>query len=1038
MPITRDVVLGLALCTLVSACARDAGADEGTYPHTYAALRALRDERPFQLRLNDEAVYRPCPASDTTPTIPAAGCLEASAAAAEALTRVSTALVADSGARTSTDGLWAAALLDLAVGRPDARQVDRAIRGLSEVHAREPAHVLPLNHLAIAYLIRARLRQDARDIFMALELLEDASARDSTSRSVAYNRAVVERTLRLNRIAGADWTRISDTEPDAAWRAAIVASRDSLPVLAASTPGNAISADEIARDPQRGRDFVVDSLLARWSAAVLSGDTARARSSYTVANSIAAQLAGLHTDSTVAHLAQAMRPPFDAATARAIGTLHRGISSFRLTAYGAARPAIDSAITVFRGRGAMALADWATTYIAGILTAERAYPAAIRMLSQVIDSAHHRHDRALAARATFARGIVVGRAGALDGAERDFIAAMRGFSSIDERRSAAQAMAAIADVQSLAGRARESATSVFRGFAASAALNGAVRYEELLFVAQNLSDAGRHHAAVRVLDEAIRSARDSKRAKDLPEALGRLAIVQVALRRHDLALATLTEARRLAGTVTDSTMHSRLDAELNRAESAALATRNPERALQLVDAAITHFRSTPSDLAGLLSRGGALAASIGDTVRAQRLLDSAVTMVASLAPTVPSSQSRQLVASSRESQRTLIAMALAHGDTTLAFERTRALSHLGGRARVGRVHTARSFGRTHAALRFVVLPQIVLTWLETDSGRVVRRVDVARDSVRGLVHRFVSRIRSGVNAASLTELDEPLSRILLGDLTQRIPAGTIVDVYNDDELASLPIALLRERNGRFLLERAAFREMVPTAASGKPAGKLASRVPLLIADPTWKRTDFPDLEPLRHADEEVRRVETLFPERVVVRHGGATHDEMQRLFPAHHVIHFAGHAVINANDPDRSYLVLARGRTFADGVLYASEVSAMSLDGVQLVVLSACGSVGENVVGLGGSNPLATAFLDAGSGTVVAGRWEVDDADAGALMVDMHSEIRGGADAAIALQRASIRLLSDRTTAARHLSTVAAFTVAVGTNRAGSLHTSTR
>jgi CHAT domain-containing protein len=69
-----------------------------------------------------------------------------------------------------------------------------------------------------------------------------------------------------------------------------------------------------------------------------------------------------------------------------------------------------------------------------------------------------------------------------------------------------------------------------------------------------------------------------------------------------------------------------------------------------------------------------------------------------------------------------------------------------------------------------------------------------------------------------------------------------------------------------------------------------------------------------------------------------------------------------------------------DGVLTAAEVSSMNLDGVQLVVLSACETAlgkaesGEGVIGL------VRAFQVAGAERVIASLWPVDDAATRALM----------------------------------------------------------
>jgi CHAT domain-containing protein/tetratricopeptide (TPR) repeat protein len=96
-----------------------------------------------------------------------------------------------------------------------------------------------------------------------------------------------------------------------------------------------------------------------------------------------------------------------------------------------------------------------------------------------------------------------------------------------------------------------------------------------------------------------------------------------------------------------------------------------------------------------------------------------------------------------------------------------------------------------------------------------------------------------------------------------------------------------------------------------------------------------------------------------------------------------------------------------DGILTAEEVSGLALDGVELVVLSACdtglGEVhrGEGVLGL------ARGFTLAGARTLVLSLWKVPDQDTLALMTRLYGELWGDAPPPKpeALRRAQLLLL---------------------------------
>jgi CHAT domain-containing protein len=115
------------------------------------------------------------------------------------------------------------------------------------------------------------------------------------------------------------------------------------------------------------------------------------------------------------------------------------------------------------------------------------------------------------------------------------------------------------------------------------------------------------------------------------------------------------------------------------------------------------------------------------------------------------------------------------------------------------------------------------------------------------------------------------------------------------------------------------------------------------------------------------------------------------------VLHFAVHAMVDEEFPDRSGLVLSsRMNDMEDDILQAREIVGFDLN-AELVTLSACDVGAGKIEGIAGMNSLVQAFLMAGARSVVATIWAADDTFTAALMHRFYANLRGGSDKAEAL-----------------------------------------
>jgi CHAT domain-containing protein/tetratricopeptide (TPR) repeat protein len=170
--------------------------------------------------------------------------------------------------------------------------------------------------------------------------------------------------------------------------------------------------------------------------------------------------------------------------------------------------------------------------------------------------------------------------------------------------------------------------------------------------------------------------------------------------------------------------------------------------------------------------------------------------------------------------------------------------------------------------------------------------------------------------------------------------------------------------------------------------------------------DVPGLSPLNFARKEVQTIAQLFNSQPLLGKT-ATETSVWSKATQSGILHLAVHGEYNTNNALFSAIRLA-GDTENDGRLEVHEVYGLDLTTTtNLVVLSACQtnigklSQGDEVVGLN------RAFLYAGTPTVIASLWNVDDAATGLLMEKFYTHWQAGMSKAEALKQAQIEVRKD-------------------------------
>jgi len=170
-------------------------------------------------------------------------------------------------------------------------------------------------------------------------------------------------------------------------------------------------------------------------------------------------------------------------------------------------------------------------------------------------------------------------------------------------------------------------------------------------------------------------------------------------------------------------------------------------------------------------------------------------------------------------------------------------------------------------------------------------------------------------------------------------------------------------------------------------------------------TERDSLGPLPFAEQEAKAIAVLYGAEALTG-TAATEGVVRERTGEVCLLHLAAHGRYNPVAPLSSLVALAPDKA-NDGWLTVGEIYELDLRKADLVVLSACEtqlgelSAGDEVVGL------TRAFFFAGTPTVIASLWSVDDRSTGLLMEHFYTHLRVGMGKAEALRQAQLEVRTE-------------------------------
>ncbi|PKN77361.1 MAG: hypothetical protein CVU52_00825 [Deltaproteobacteria bacterium HGW-Deltaproteobacteria-10] len=299
---------------------------------------------------------------------------------------------------------------------------------------------------------------------------------------------------------------------------------------------------------------------------------------------------------------------------------------------------------------------------------------------------------------------------------------------------------------------------------------------------------------------------------------------------------------------------------------------------------------------------------------------------------------------------------------------------------------------------YYVAEKILYIWAVNNDRVHLERIKINKEDVSGLVSSFNKAIvaKDKKQTAALSEkiydtFLKPVIPFVKGDRIGFIPHGG---------LYYLPFAAMSYK-GQYLIDGFSIFYLPGAGVLKYVIKKEPSRGLNVLAfgnpDLGNKQFDLP------YAESEVENIRKIIPGTTVYLKSEATKNKVREMFGNYDIVHFATHGLFVEDAPMYSGLLLAAGPE-GSGRLTASEIFKLRFKG-RAIIMSACktalglSSTGTEIVGLN------RAFLYAGSPSVVATLWNIDDKSTAIFMENFYKNLKKNEDIADSLKNAQIEMI---------------------------------
>ena len=342
-------------------------------------------------------------------------------------------------------------------------------------------------------------------------------------------------------------------------------------------------------------------------------------------------------------------------------------------------------------------------------------------------------------------------------------------------------------------------------------------------------------------------------------------------------------------------------------------------------------------------------------------------------------------------------------------------------------------------VEYTVLDDKLVVWLITKEDFQTVEIAVKSDELQELVTSYLNLIRQPdiSNTEKQKELAVKLYGKLLSPISNLIHPQKDICLVPDKFLFYLPFAALISPKSRDYLIADNNIFYAPSASvfllSSKKAKERknnSSETLLSVGNPDFDEKSYPNLSKLKSSERESAEISKFYEGSTQLIGSEAAEKTVRRHILQADVVHFAGHYIVDEQNPYLSGFVLAKSNNFKEqqeSLLTNYEIIRENLSRPKLIILSACQTgidgyyKGEGIIGA------SRTFLAKGVPLVIASQWSVDSEATAELMINFHRFRKLNKLTSVAsLRKAQLELISSSNPRFQHPYFWAGFTALGG------------